>query len=220
MDDLPGNSKTVKKTVVKQGAPPPPEEKPKQDQIVSGVRVRKKPLGRRFMETFFGGSDARSVWGYVTHEVLIPAAKDMIADAGSQAIERTLFGDSSPRTINRRGSHRSNNAGRVDYGGASRTTIRRDPREESRPSLNATSGRHSLDDIIFRSRAEANEILHKMFQIIQEYEVVSENDLLEMVGLTGDYVRENWGWDDLSGSSVRRGGGGYVLILPRSQPLK
>src|SRR5436305_8571587 len=57
---------------------------------------RKKPLRKQFSETFVAG-DAKSAVRYVMFDVLIPAAKDMIAEAGSQGIERLIFGDTRRR---------------------------------------------------------------------------------------------------------------------------
>src|SRR5690242_18821613 len=87
MDNYPSNSNKTK---------PAAEEKvePKNiEAVVTGVVTRRKtPLGKRLAETFIGG-DARTVGGYVVLEVLVPAARDMIADAFTQGIERMIYGE-------------------------------------------------------------------------------------------------------------------------------
>src|SRR5690242_343682 len=68
-------------------------EPKKVEKVISGEAVRrKKPLGKRFSETFAGG-DAKSVWSYVFLDVIVPAAKDMVVDAASQGVERLIFGE-------------------------------------------------------------------------------------------------------------------------------
>jgi hypothetical protein len=72
-----------------------PEEK-KVESVVSGaVQRRKKPLGKRFQDTFFNG-DARGTAGFVVASVLIPAAKDMLVETGQQFIERMVYGETRP----------------------------------------------------------------------------------------------------------------------------
>lgn len=52
MDNYPGNSRTGKEESV---------EPKKIEKVITGEVVRrKKPLGRRFMETFIGGSDSKA----------------------------------------------------------------------------------------------------------------------------------------------------------------
>lgn len=96
MDEYPTNSKQSRERPAEKK---PAAERKKMEQVVTGeVSRRKKPLGRRFAETF-GGGDARGVAGYVVMDVLIPAAKDAISDAVSQGIERMLFGESRPSSL-------------------------------------------------------------------------------------------------------------------------
>lgn len=98
--DFPSNQHKDKEDV----EPKKEEAKEKVEKVVETEPVRrKKPLGTRLKETFFGG-DTRGVWGYVTQEVLVPAAKDVIADAVSQGIERMVYGEakSTSRRTGRR----------------------------------------------------------------------------------------------------------------------
>lgn len=61
---------------------PAPAEAPKVAPVVTGkVVTRKTSVGKRLKEVFIG-ADATSVWAYVAYDILIPAIKDTIADAG------------------------------------------------------------------------------------------------------------------------------------------
>lgn len=178
----------------------------------SEVVRRKKPLSRRMSETFIGG-DAKSVWGYVFLDVLVPAAKDMVADAGSQFIERMMFGDS--RSSSRRRSRSDNSVGHVAYNrfaSSSREEPRRDISRRARTS-------HDFDEIIIASRADAEEVLDHLIEMIAKYETASVGDLYELVGISGNFTDAKWGWTDLRGSGVMRTRNGYLLNLPKPEPI-
>lgn len=190
----------------------PPVQKKVERVVQSEVTRRKKPLGRRLAETFAGG-DARGVWGYVTFDVLIPAAKDAIADAFTQGIERMLFPDSNPRS---RGRRRPGGGSYVSYDRYSQRDRRDDPRSISRRARAS----HDFDEIILATRVEAEEVIDQLYEIISKYEIVSVADLYNMVGITGNFTDEKWGWDDLRGAGVTRlRNGEYLLDLPKPQPL-
>jgi hypothetical protein len=198
----------------RQKEPKPPAEKKIQQITTGDVVRRKKPLSKRFAETFVGG-DARGVWGYIVLDVLVPAAKDTIADAFSQGIERMLFGDSrSPGRRSRPGGQN----GYVSYNRyAPTSSIRRDePRNLSRRSRAS----HDFDEIILSSRVEAEEVIDRLFDLISRYDVATVADLYELVGVDSNYTDNKWGWSDIRGTgATRTRGGGYLLDLPRPEPL-
>lgn len=220
METFPGNqNKEVnRKTTPKDASDETPIKK-----IVSGNVVRqKKPLGRRLSETIVGGS-GKSVLEYVVFEVLVPAAKDMIADAASQAIEQMLFGE--VRSVSRRrasSSKPSGPGGYVSYNrysGASNNYggRREDPRD--REISRRARGSHDFDEIVVETRAEAEEVIDKLFELISKYESASVADLYELVGLSAAYTDDKWGWTDFRGAGVTRVRTGYLLDLPKPQPL-
>lgn len=213
--NYPSNSNKQKKTEV-----PAKETEPKKvEQITSGNVVRrKKPLGKRFAETFVGG-DAKGVVGYVVYEVLIPAARDMVADAGREAIERMLYGEQ--RSPHRRGgSARPSGAnGYVSYNrfAPGQSSSRND---DPRPSLSRKArASHDFDEIILASRVEAEEVIDRLFDLVSRYESATVADLYEMVGVTGNYTDDKWGWSDIRGAGVTRVRNGYLLDLPKPEPL-
>lgn len=208
VEDYPSNSR--KKPTAKA------QEPKKIQKVVEGeVLRRKKPLSKRFAETFTGG-DARGVWEYVMLDVLIPAAKDMMADAVSQGVERMIFGEA--RSSSRRGSRGGGNNGYVNYHSryAPSSSIRREePRQISRRSRSS----HNFDEIILATRVEAEEVIDRLFDLVAKYEQATVSDLYDLVGATGSYVDEKWGWTDLRGAGVSRIRNGYLLDLPKPDPL-
>lgn len=173
--------------------------------------LRKKPLGRKFMDTFFG-ADLKSVIQYVLSDVLAPAAKDMIVEAGSQGLERMIFGDTNPR---RRSVGGVTPTGHINYNRMGRQNRGPSPG----PQVRGRS-RPAFDEVVLQSRAEGQEVLSRMYDILSRYESVTVSDLYELVGIRGDHTDLKWGWTDLHGASVDRlRNGGFLLDLPQPEAL-
>jgi len=185
------------------------------------VVTRKKPLGRRFLDTFIAG-DGHSVGHYVVFEILVPAFRDLIADVVSQGVEKMVYGDarsSSRRTGARPGSG-SNYVSYNRYSSSSPPWRGGDRREEPRPSLsNRARASHNFDEIILQTRPEALEVLDRMFDLVSRYGQVTVSELYDLVGLTGNFTDEKYGWTDLRGADAERVRDGYVLRLPKPEPL-
>lgn len=216
MEELPSNSQGARKPT----SEPKKVEKveKKVEKIVEGeVRTRKTPLGKRFMQTFVGGT-AKSVWSYVLLDVLIPAAKDTIADAVSQGIEKMLFGEG--RSTSRRTGYRPGSSN--PYTSYNRYSSSPSPREHRRedPRLSRRArASHDFQEIILATRHEADEVIDRLFSLVSQYDHATVNDLYDMVGISGDFTDEKWGWTDLRGAGVTWIRNGYLLDLPRPEPL-
>jgi hypothetical protein len=221
MDTYPNNSHTAKEAKVSPllKPVPSPEEPRKIESVVTGEVVRrKKPFGKRFVDVF-GGEDARSVGGYIFWDVILPSTKDIIADVVSQGIERILFGETRPPT-RKAGRFGASRNGYVSY---DRFATSREYRPEpTRPPISRRARAvHDFDEIILETKAEAEAVLARLFDLVQTYATATVADLYELVGITGNYTDGQWGWSDLRGASVTRlHGGGYLLDLPRPQSLR
>jgi hypothetical protein len=181
------------------------------EKVVTGeVSRRKKSPFAKLTSTFIA-EDSGSVVEYLVTEVLMPAAKSLILDIFTQGLERKLYGESKPRGQNQRGY--TNYAARFQQtrqipGSANVTPLSRQQRAQ-----------HDFSDVILANRADAEDVLDAMRQLIVEYGVASVNDFYEAIGLTGDFTDDKWGWSDLRGASIRMVRGGYMFILPRTQPI-
>jgi len=189
-----------------------PEDKKVESVVKGEVKRRKKPLGKRFHETFLGG-DARGTAQYVMFSVLIPAAKDMIVEAGAKGIERLVYGEST-----RRGFHRSAlQQGHIAYNRMAQQASDRPPAAQISRGARA---RHDFDEIIFQNRGEAEEVLDRMFDLLSRYDSVSVADFYELAGVQSAHTDQKWGWTDLRGSNFSRTRqGGFLLDLPEPKPL-
>jgi len=214
MSEFPSNRNRDKTKITK-----PNEEKKRVEQVTQGqVERRKKPLGKRLTETFVGG-DAKSVWAFVALDVMVPAAKDMLADAVSQGVERMIFGEA--QSTGRRTGRRPSGGPHISYnkysGGARRLGP---PDEKSRHELSRRArASHDFDEIILSTRVEAEEVIERMCDLVDKYEAATVADLYDLIGVSGTYTDDKWGWMDLRTASTRRVRNGYLLNLPAPDPL-
>lgn len=214
-DEFPSNSR-------RPGTPEKPEAKKVEPVVTGEVVLRRKSPGKRLIETFLGGS-ARQVAQFVLTDVLLPAAKDMIADSVSQGVERLIYGEA--RSVGRRTGFRPGSpTNYTSYTSYSRMQSpannplparREDPRM-ARP----VRGGFDFNEVILATRVEAEEVIDRMFDLLQRYETVSVGDLYELLGKSASYTEEKYGWTDLRGAGVTRIRDGYLLDLPQPEPLK
>ena len=196
---LPGNSYNKKKA--------PPEEKPKTESVVTGEVIKKKKGAWSRATSAFVSEESSSVWQYVLMDVLVPAAKSMILDAVSQGFERVLYGDSRIR------SRADRPSGYIAYNRA-----RREMPQYGAISQRARA-RHQFDEVILATRGDADDVLDGLRDLIENYGVAAVSDFYALCGITGSYADERWGWNDLRYSEVRPVRGGYLITLPRPEPI-
>jgi hypothetical protein len=176
---------------------------------VGEVTQRKKPLWQRVSGNMVV-DDGPTVTQYIVFEVLLPAAKNMISDAVSQGVDRLMFGDSRPNSRNRTSTGTS-------YTNYSKVTALRPDRRELSPRAKAS---HDFDDIVIQTRGEAEEVLDKLRALVDQYEMATVSDLYDLVGVSGDFADDKWGWYDLRNAGVRPIRAGYLIVLPRPQALE
>lgn len=178
------------------------------EKVVTGVVTTKKKSGvRKFTEEFIS-EDAKNIKSYVLGEVLIPAIKKALCDIVTDGINMILYGGSRPgqkRTSGDRPSY-------VNYSS-------RDTRAVRDTRYNSSSG-YSFEDIILESRAEAEEVLERMDELMDAYGLVRVADLKDLVGVSGPYTDNKWGWTNIrSAEIVRVRDGGYWIKMPRAIPI-
>lgn len=178
--------------------------------VSGGASRRRKSLRKQFSEVFVAG-DAKTAIRFVLFDVVLPATQDLVIEAGYQFIERLFRGESR-----RRGATppMSGPLGYVNYTRASSL-----PSSSQRALSRQARGRHNFDEIVLEQRAEAEDVIDKLFNLVSHYASASVADLYELVGLSSAHTDNKWGWTNLSGAGVRRIRGGYLLDLPDPQPL-
>jgi hypothetical protein len=221
MEEFPSNSKSNPKAVEKNITPV----------IASTPIKRKTSLGKRFKETFLSGTDSRSVLEYVFVDIFVPAIKDLFVDASTQAVERAIFGES------RRGARSGYRYGGGYSGGTSSAQTRtrydgysgsapnawRPPGQGNQPREMSARARsqHDFGEIVLDNRGEADVVLERLSDILEQYGMTSVSDLYQLVGITPVFTDERWGWTDLkSARIVPVRGSQFLLDLPRPVELK
>ena len=174
------------------------------EKVVTGnVTTRKKSLARKFADTFLS-SDMDAVKSYIIFDVIIPGIKDSIFDT----ISVMLYGDTRSGS-----SRRGGNQTYVSYSGfSSQKAKSRQASERIRRNRTVTD----IQDIIFESRGEAEEVLGNLVDFIVDYGVASVADLYDLVGITGPFTDNKYGWTDLSMATIVRVRDGYLINLPRA----
>jgi hypothetical protein len=205
--DLPGNSKYNKPKAEE------PSEK-RAERITKNVgRKRERGFAHRFAAGL-GAEDGQSVQDYLIFEVLLPAARDMVSDAVSLGINRILYGDSRPR-------HRHGEPNRTNYSSYSRNqTATGTNNYGSRTISRDAAARHDFGEIVLETRGEAEDVLDRLRDLIKQYDSARVTDLYDLVGITGSFTDDRWGWSDLRDARVKPIRGGYLLVMPRTEPIQ
>lgn len=189
-----------------------PQKPPKKvTKVIKGnVKTRKKPLINRVVETLIH-KDEVSIKEYLVFDVIVPSIKDTIVDT----ISMIFYGSKS-----RRGDR-----GRVAKSGTriSYAEYYKDDDDRRRRDRDRSSNRNesnNIDDILFETRAEAQEVLISLADIIDEYGSASIADFCDLCGVTEEYTDHKYGWTDVSKSTIESVRGGYFVInLPRARQI-
>ena len=91
-----------------------------------------------------------------------------------------------------------------------------DRRDDGPRRLNApVRNGYDLNDIVLETRGEAEDVLARMDELVEQYGVVSVADLYDLVGITGNYTDNKYGWTNIRNAEPIRVRDGYLLKLPK-----
>lgn len=194
MENYPSNSHKAREEVAEK----------KVEKVVLGKTSTKKKSGMRKLSDTFLSEDVSNVKSYIFSEVLLPAAKKLVSDIVTNGIDMLLYGEIK----NKKG-----NSSKVSY-----SRYYDDRRDRSRDYRSpVVRNNFDYDEIIFETRGDAEAVLDAMYDILNQYKVVSVAELYDLASITThNYTCNNYGWIDLRGSSVVRVRDGYILKLPRA----
>ena len=200
-DNLPDNSH------IGNNAKKEPVEPKRAEKVVHGKVKTKKNNTRKFADAFIT-EDAANVKNYILMDVIIPFLKNAVYDIIVSALDMSLYGrrgKSGGRPIGDRISY-------TDYNSVGR----RDDRPYNRTQ---TASGYSYDDVILESRGEAEGVLVRMDEMMETYGQVRVADMYDLVGITGEYTDNNYGWTNIHNAEVVRVRDGYKIKMPRALPL-
>ena len=174
--------------------------------VTNPVKVKKNEL-RKVADALVPG-DVTNIKSYIFMDVLVPAFKKLVSDIITNSVDMLFYGETGR-------SRTSTNASRVSY--RSYYDQRDDDRRYSRSTARMRS---SYDDVSFKTRGEAEEVLSQMEAMLDRYKLVRVADLYDMAGITHDYTDNDYGWTNLrSADIVRTRDGWYMIRLPRAVPI-
>lgn len=167
------------------------------------VKVKKKSTASKLLEEVLPG-DKNSIKDYVFMDVIIPSIKKALSDVIIDSVNMMFYGDVKRKSSSGRGEYVSyrDYSSRGDY-----DRRRRTPRD--------------IDDVIFESRAEAEDVLDEMDAVLSEYEFVSVADYYEIAGVSGSGTHTNnrYGWSSLRTADVVRVRDGWTIKMPRPKVI-
>lgn len=181
-------------------------EKKKVEKAIQGTAKVKKGNKLRKLTDIFISEDIANVKSYIVQDVLIPTIKKAISEMIKNGIDMILYGSS--------GSIRSNStADRISYSKYYDPNNRYISRESK-----VRSGLR-CDDIIFDNRGEAETVLFRMNELIDNYGMATVADFYDLAGLTGEYTSNNYGWTNIRSAEVVRARDGYIIKMPKAMPI-
>lgn len=180
------------------------------EKIVQGRVKTKKNSGRQLMSMFIS-EDAGNIGEYLLRDIVAPAIKKAFYDVIVNGLDITLWG------MRGGSSGRRPTADKVSYTDYSRSGSR-DNRDRD-GGRNRTSSGYSYDDIVLDTRGEAEAVIARMDEIMDEYNIVRVADLYDLVGVTGEHTDNNYGWTNIRNAEVERVRDGYRIKMPRALPI-
>lgn len=174
------------------------------EKVISSSAKTKKKSGIYKMAEVFVPDDVSDVKSYIFEGIIVPAIKDIILDTVTAVLG-----------VNRNSNKKSQPSSRINY---RKYYDDRDKRDCA--GVNKTRSGYEYDDIIIENRGEAEDVLCRMDELISTYGLVSVADFYDLVGITGNYTDNKYGWTDIrTASVVRAGRDGYMIKLPKALPL-
>lgn len=170
---------------------------------VANAKLKKKSEIQKIAETFVA-EDLNKVKNAVLMDVIVPAVKKVISDIVTNGIDMLLYGEAK--------HNKTTTTSKIGYNSMYNSQNQTNAARVARSS-------YIYNDIILSSRGEAEEVLNQMNEIIGTYGVVSVADLCEIVGVTGEFTDNKYGWSDIRDAYVERSKDGYMLKLPRALPI-
>ena len=184
-------------------------EEKRVEKVVHG-RVKTKKNNKRKLADIFISEDISNVKNYIFLDVIVPSIKKAIYDLVVGALDMSLYGVKG-------GGGKRSTADKVSYRDYN-SVSRKDG--YSYENTRTTSG-YSYDDIILETRGEAEAVLSRMDEIMEEYGIVRVADMYDLVGITGEHTDNKYGWTNIRNAKIERvRDGGYTIVMPRALPIR
>lgn len=177
----------------------PKEEKEDLKPIATGKHIEKSGLRKKIDSMFV--RDVHDVCDHVWHEKFLPS----LISAAESLVESLLLGDEvakRSRTLSDKVSYRSYYDSR--------------DRRDDRDRYSYSRDRYEFAEVYLDSRAEADQILDRMDEIIRDRGFVTVAHMCQLADVPSRSTDNNWGWDSIRSARVVSTRDGYLLDMPRT----
>ena len=179
------------------------KEKPKMQKVIDQPVVVKKPSTGKKLASIFFSEETDNLGDHIVFDLLIPAIKDTIVNIVTNGIEMLFYGKTGVRV--------KSSGGRVLYDQFSKKTT---PQRISRSV-------YDCDSVVFPDRGSAEMVLDQLIEYIDRYRQATVLDFYDACGVTSTSFNDQYyGWTDLRNARINRGGGGFVIDMPRPEQLR
>ena len=188
-------------------------QQPEKGSVVANKPLIKKPFKKKLLEAITH-DDKESITDYLIFSVLLPNLLDTASDVLHSMTDSIIYGIGESGS---RGRNKRNYASRVDhvsYSQPQATTV----------SYNTTYGRIDTDEVVFRTKYDAQKVLDSLRNDIEMYDKAFVYAFKEQAEVEPQYIApidHDYGWTDLSPgvAKVMSTRDGYILKLPKPIPI-
>ena len=178
------------------------------EKVVQGEVKTKKKSEIQKLGSIFISEDVNNVKDYILMDVLVPSIKNAIYELVTGSLDMIFF----------------NGQGRLTKKSQSSTVSYSRYYDQKRDADRGCSGTrpatgYDYNDIILETRGEAEDVLDRMSELIDTYGQVTVADLYDLVGITGNYTDNKYGWVNIRNAEPIRVRNGYLLKLPKAIPV-
>ena len=196
--DFPGNSNKSKEEPVK----------PKVDKVVSGkVEKRKPSFIQKAAGVIFSDINEEDLKSEIIFDYLVPTIKDTIVDMSKMLLDAVFYG-----TTTHKKSSSGNRPYKVSYSDYY-------DRGGKPTATNTKSSSYHFDEVTLDSRADAEQVLDNLIDLIREYGSASVGDFCDLVGVDSNFTDYKYGWNDLTRTTISRTRNGYIIDFPKPGKL-
>jgi len=146
-------------------------------------------------------------------EIVIPGVKTLIFDTLTDMLDIILFGgEGAPM-------------GRYSASAGASKRMSYSKFYEEKSAKKNRDGRsyrdaYEADDIILDTRNQANNVLNTLYGHIRKYGQVSVATYYDIVGVTGEWTDNRYGWTNINGAGIKPVRDGFMIILPPATLLE
>ena len=219
-DIAPNNSdKVTRDKIINPNQTKKPEERKKMTPVVKGPVIKQKPsFFDKFKNSFLG--EGGNIGEFIVYDILVPAFRSTVSDMGFGLIEM-FFGAGHGRGRDRDyGGRVVRDRGRsyIDYHSPDRDRGR--GRDDDRRDLDrGDRARHEFGNIVYTNRGEAEEVLSRLVDLIEEYDEATVAAFYELSNIESSHTDSRYGWTNLRDAYTDRVRNGYIIRFPQTRPL-